>query len=108
MHPALIVILGLIGTVLFLWLVVFRIVHKLRPAPASRRSVPLLAKILENPLRRRLFSPAKLLDKIGILAGTRVLELGPGPGFFTIEQRSDWVIRKGRECFSVWISSQQR
>ena len=85
MHPALIVTLGLIGTVLFLWLVVFRIVRKFRLAPASRRSVTLLAVILESPVRRRLFSPAKLLDKVGIAAGMRVLELGPGPGFFTIE-----------------------
>ncbi len=85
MHPALIVILGLIGTVLFLWLVVFRIVRKFRLAPASRRSVTLLAVILESPARRRLFSPAKLLDKVGIAAGMSVLELGPGPGFFTIE-----------------------
>ena len=85
MHPALIVILGLIGTVLFLWLVVFRIVRKFRLAPASRRSVTLLAVILESPVRRRLFSPAKLLDKVGIAAGMSVLELGPGPGFFTIE-----------------------
>jgi len=84
-HPALIVILGLIGTVLFLWLVVFRIVRKFRLAPASRRSVTLLALILESPVRRRLFSPAKLLDKVGIAAGMSVLELGPGPGFFTIE-----------------------
>jgi ubiquinone/menaquinone biosynthesis C-methylase UbiE len=45
----------------------------------------LLAVILESPVRRRLFSPAKLLDKVGIAAGMRVLELGPGPGFFTIE-----------------------
>ncbi len=85
MHPSLIVVLGLIGTILFLWLVAFRIVRKFRLVPASRRSVTLLAVILESPVRRRLFSPAKLLDKVGIAAGMRVLELGPGPGFFTIE-----------------------
>ena len=85
MHPALIVILSLIGALLFLWFVVFRIVRKFRLAPASRRSVTLLAMILENPVRRCFFSPAKLLDKVGIAVGMRVLELGPGPGFFTIE-----------------------
>jgi ubiquinone/menaquinone biosynthesis C-methylase UbiE len=41
--------------------------------------------ILDNPLRRSLFNPAKLLDKVGIAAGMSVLELGPGPGFFTVE-----------------------
>ena len=84
MHTALIVILSVIGGVLFLWFVVFRIVRKFRLAPASRRSVTLLSVILESPRRRRLFSPAKLLDKVGIAAGMRVLELGPGPGFFTV------------------------
>lgn len=85
MHPALIAILSLIGALLFLWFVVFRIVRKFHIAPASRRSVTLLAMILENPVRRRLFSPAKLLDKVGVVAGMSVLELGPGPGFFTVE-----------------------
>lgn len=85
MHPALIVVLGLIGTVLFLWLVVLRIFRKLRLTPISSRSVTLLALILENPVRRFFFRPEKLLDKAGIAAGMRVLELGPGPGFFTIE-----------------------
>jgi len=84
-HPALIVILGLIGTVLFLWLVVLRIFRKLRLTPVSSRSVTLLAFILENPVRRFCFRPEKLLDKAGIVSGMRVLELGPGPGFFTIE-----------------------
>ena len=85
MHPALIIILGLIGTVLFLWLVVLRIFRKLRLTPVSSRPVTLLALILENPVRRFCFRPEKLLDKVGIAAGMRVLELGPGPGFFTIE-----------------------
>jgi ubiquinone/menaquinone biosynthesis C-methylase UbiE len=84
-HPALIVVLGLIGTFIFLWLVVFRIIRKLRLLPLSSRPVTLLALILENPARRLFFRPEKLLDKVGIAAGTRVLELGPGPGFFTIE-----------------------
>jgi ubiquinone/menaquinone biosynthesis C-methylase UbiE len=44
-----------------------------------------LAIILDNPVRRHVFSPAKLLDKVGIAAGMSVLELGPGPGFFTVE-----------------------
>ena len=85
MHTALIVILSVIGGILFLWFVVFRIVRKFRLAPASRSSVTVLSVILESPLRRRLLSPAKLMDKVGIAAGMRVLELGPGPDFFTVE-----------------------
>lgn len=81
MHPALIVILSLIGAFLFLWFVVFRIARKTRPAPIPRR----LALILDNRWRRFLLRPAKMLDKVGIAKGMSVLELGPGPGFFTIE-----------------------
>jgi ubiquinone/menaquinone biosynthesis C-methylase UbiE len=85
MHPALIIVLSFIGALFFLWFVVFRIVRKYHLAPASHRSITLLAAILESPVRRRLFNPMKLLDRVGIAAGMRVLELGPGPGFFTIE-----------------------
>jgi len=80
-HLALIVILISLGVLLFLWLVVFRIIRKIHPTPISHR----LAVILDNPVRRRLFSPAKLLDKVGIAAGMSILELGPGPGLFTTE-----------------------
>lgn len=85
MHPALIVVLSLIGAFLFLWLVGFRIVRKFRLTLVSRRSVTLLAMVLDSPVRRWFFSPAKSLDKVGIAAGMRVLELGPGSGFFTVE-----------------------
>lgn len=85
MHPALIAVLSVIGALFFLWFVVFRIVRKFHLAPASRRSVTLLAAILESPVRRIFFNPMKLLDRVGIAAGMTVLELGPGPGFFTVD-----------------------
>lgn len=81
MHPALIVIFITLGVLLFIWLVLSRIIRKIHPTPISHR----LATILDNPVRRLVFSPAKLLDKVGIAAGMSVLELGPGPGFFTVE-----------------------
>lgn len=81
MHPALIVILATLGLLLFIWLVLSRIIRKIHPTPISHR----LAIILDNPVRRHVFSPAKVLDKVGIAAGMSVLELGPGPGFFTVE-----------------------
>ena len=81
MHPALIVILTALGMFLFIWLVLSRIISMLHPTPIPHR----LAMILDNPVRRHVFNPAKLLDKGGIAAGMSVLELGPGPGFFTVE-----------------------
>ncbi len=37
----------------------------------------------DNPIRRRYMG--KVLDRVGIRPGERVLELGPGPGAFTVE-----------------------
>jgi len=81
MHPALIVILSLVGAVLFLFFVALRIFKKIYPVPMPWR----LASILDNPGRRRFLSPSKTLRQMGIGQGMRVLELGPGSGFLTIE-----------------------
>ena len=70
----------LVGGVAFLWLVVFRVVAKLHggaPCPYS------LGWLTDNPLRRRYMS--RVLDWVGIRPGERVLELGPGPGAFTVQ-----------------------
>jgi SAM-dependent methyltransferase len=72
-------ILALLGGLTFLWLVVVRALAKLAgggPCPYA------LAWIVDNPLRRRYMG--RVLDRIGIQPGERVLELGPGPGAFTI------------------------
>jgi ubiquinone/menaquinone biosynthesis C-methylase UbiE len=43
------------------------------------------AAALLHPLRRLLLSPSHVIAAAGIRAGHRVLELGPGPGYFTTE-----------------------
>ena len=88
MHPALTAILSLIGAFLFLWLVVLRIVRKLHPIPIPWQA----ALFLDHPLRRRFQSASKIVEQIGVGEGMRVLELGPGPGFFTAEvsRRAGW------------------
>jgi SAM-dependent methyltransferase len=73
-------VLLVVGGLALFWLVVLRIVAKLHggePCPFA------LAWIVDNPLRRRYM--AKALDRIGIQPGERVLELGPGPGAFSVE-----------------------
>ena len=42
------------------------------------------ATVIDNPIRRRIQPPAKVVDWIGIKEGVH-LEIGPGPGTFTIE-----------------------
>jgi SAM-dependent methyltransferase len=44
-----------------------------------------LARLIDNPIRRRVQSPVKVVDWMGVLEGMCVLEIGPGPGTFTIE-----------------------
>jgi ubiquinone/menaquinone biosynthesis C-methylase UbiE len=43
------------------------------------------AFLIDNPIRRALLKPARIVDKLGLAGPEHVLELGPGPGFFTVE-----------------------
>ena len=79
---ALWITLAFVGGLAFFWLVVLKVLIRLNrgrgaPCPAS------LAWLVNNPLRRRYTRP--VLDRVGIRPGERVLELGPGPGAFTVE-----------------------
>ena len=44
-----------------------------------------LAVMLLFPLRRMVFSPETLVRHLHLTRSSRVLELGPGPGFFSID-----------------------
>jgi ubiquinone/menaquinone biosynthesis C-methylase UbiE len=41
--------------------------------------------ILDNPLRRAWMKPGRIIDGLGLTGSEHVLELGPGPGFFSVE-----------------------
>ena len=80
----LLILLGAIGGLLFFWLfplkLISRLVHRFgtsAPCPAA------LSWLVHNPLRRRYMRP--VLDRVGIQPGERVLELGSGPGAFTVD-----------------------
>jgi ubiquinone/menaquinone biosynthesis C-methylase UbiE len=80
LHTILLIILILMGGIAFFWLVVVRVLAKLsggEPCPYA------LAWLVDNPLRLRYMEP--VLDRVGIQPGERVLELGPGPGAFTVK-----------------------
>lgn len=77
---AAVVLLIAAGGIAFLWLVVLRILAKLHggePCPYA------LAWLVDNPPRR--WYMGGLMDRIGIRPGERVLDLGPGPGAFTLK-----------------------
>jgi ubiquinone/menaquinone biosynthesis C-methylase UbiE len=68
----------------FIWLVPMKLIARIAtrlghasPCPAA------LAGLVDNPLRQRYMRAVP--DRIGIQSGECVLELGPGPGFFTVE-----------------------
>ncbi len=76
-------ILGFVfaGIVLF-WLFGLKLIIKFikkgsAPCPAS------LSWLVDLPIRRRYMRP--VLDRVGIRPGETVLELGPGPGVFTVD-----------------------
>jgi len=58
-----------------------RLIRKLCPFPIPA----IAARFLDLPVRRLITDPAVILERVGIRSGMHVLELGPGPGFFTPE-----------------------
>ena len=77
------VLIALAG-VLFFWLALLKVIYRVMarlgrkmPCPAS------VAWLVDNPIRR--YYMRHVLDRIGIHPGETVLELGPGPGVFTVE-----------------------
>jgi ubiquinone/menaquinone biosynthesis C-methylase UbiE len=84
MRKVLTILIGILFSLAFFWLVVMKIVSRVAarfgasgPCPAA------LSGLVDNPIRHRAIP--RLLDRVGIRPGERVLELGPGPGAFTVE-----------------------
>src|SRR5918997_843797 len=77
--PSRIVLSGV--AVFVLGQVVLRVLRRAVPGPMPSR----LAPVLTTPLRARLFgTPERVLDRAGVTPGMRILEVGPGPGVYTI------------------------
>ncbi len=77
------IVLVVAGGLVFFWLFPLKLISRLAahfghssPCPAA------LSWLVDNPIRRRYMRP--VLDRIGIRPGERVLEVGPGPGAFTV------------------------
>lgn len=74
--------LPLAFVVLFLFVqVVVRLVRRFYHFPIPS----FLAGLVDNPVRRRIQSPKKIADRLDLRPDMRVVEIGPGPGTFTME-----------------------
>jgi ubiquinone/menaquinone biosynthesis C-methylase UbiE len=74
------IVLVILGLFIFLETVIRLVKHFIHlPAP------PFFVYLLNNPIRRKLLSPKRVLDYLGIREGMKILEVGPGSGFFTFE-----------------------
>lgn len=68
----------------FFWLIVMKIISRVAARFGVSGPCPYeLSLLVDNPIRRN--AVPRLLDRVGIRSGERVLELGPGPGAFTVE-----------------------
>ena len=74
------IVLGTVGIFLLVQ-VLIRVLRRAAPGPMPSRLAPLLT----TPLRLRLFgSPKRVLDRARVTPSMRVLEVGPGPGVYTV------------------------
>jgi len=86
MQPSLLLwmLLVLVGCMVFFWVVILRLLSwigaKLGYSPPCPASVSYL---VDNPVRRWYLR--HVVERVGVRSGERVLELGPGPGTFTVD-----------------------
>ena len=74
------IVLVILGFFVFVQTIVRLVKHFIhRPSPAF---VPYL---INNPIRRKFLPPERVIDHMDIREGMRVLEVGPGTGFYTFE-----------------------
>ncbi len=73
-------VLGFLAWLVFVQTVV-RLVRRYVHFPAP----PIVPVFLDSPLRKALQPPEEVLERAGVRPGMVVLELGSGPGTFTIE-----------------------
>ena len=72
--------LGILGLFIFLETIVRLVKHFIHlPSPAF------VVARLNNPIRRKFLPPTRVIDYLGIREGMKILEIGPGSGFFTFE-----------------------
>jgi SAM-dependent methyltransferase len=84
MGMAVLSVLGILLAVIFIFEVVLKIIARIVHAGGhSAACPPSFSWYFESDFRKRLMRP--VVDRLGIRPGDRVLELGPGPGAFSVD-----------------------
>jgi len=78
-------ILGWIAAVILAWLIIIHPITKLVRRLTHLPDPTFVIYFINNPIRRKIHPPEKVLDHVGICEGMKVLEVGPGTGFYTFE-----------------------
>ncbi len=78
-------ILGCIALVVPAWLLVVHPITKLVRRSTSLPDPTFIISFINNPIRRKIQPPHGVIDHMNIQEGMKVLELGPGTGFYTFE-----------------------
>lgn len=73
--------IGIVLLGLALFMIIVRIIRRFIHFPIPS----VIAQVIDNPVRRLMQPPKQVIEWIGIEKGMRILEIGPGPGTFTIE-----------------------
>ncbi len=74
------VILALLGLFIVVHTVIRLVRHFMHfPSP------PFVPYLINNPIRRKLWPPGRVIDHMDIHEGMTILEVGPGTGFYTFE-----------------------
>lgn len=78
-------ILACIALVIPAWLVLVHPTIKLLRRFTGLPDPTFIIRLMNNPIRRKFQPPGQVLDCVDIHEGMKVLELGPGTGFYTFE-----------------------
>ncbi|PIP49225.1 MAG: hypothetical protein COX14_00370, partial [Chloroflexi bacterium CG23_combo_of_CG06-09_8_20_14_all_45_10] len=78
-------IFGWIALVILSWLIIVHPITKLVRRLTHLPDPTFIVCFINNPIRRKIHPPEKFIDHVDIHEGMKVMEMGPGTGFYTFE-----------------------
>ena len=78
-------IFGWIALTILVWLIIVHPITKLVRCLTGLPDPTFIIHLINNPIRRKIHPPEIVIDHVDIQEGMKVLEMGPGMGFYTFE-----------------------